>query len=302
MIITQCSDTYVPWGKIFLESFRLTNGTDAKIHINGVYLSDGHIKDFKKLYPKLTIKNHTYKTKDIIERFGVTEQDFRECKGAIALGFKKNCRWWMDFMVVEERISQLYNTIKNNPTERYWLHLDIDMMFRKSINPLLSIIGKNDVTCRFRPNKTFIKPNNPNKIVPEYMRIAGGMVGVRGILGREFIKEWRDQIFTKMGEGINGRGEPWGQTALYYAYERFKDYYSFGQIPEIWLTAYCHHKRPIWCGHKKGHVIVHNSDGSKKRVEIPNREIFRNEVFIPELKRLKRKFLEENYINPKLIF
>ena len=300
MIITQCSDTYFPWGKIFLESFRLTNGIDAKIHINGVYLQDKHIEELMSLYPKLTIKNHVYKTDNIIERFGVTEEDFRRCRNAVALGFKKDCRWWMDFMVVEERISQLYQTIKDNPREKHWLHLDIDMMFRESINPLLSIIGKNDVTCRFRPDKKFEKKNG--KIVPESMRIAGGMVGVKGILGREFVKEWRDQIFTKMGNGIQGRGEPWGQTALYYAYEKFKDYYSFGQIPEKWLTAYCHYKRPIWCGHKKGNVTVQNEDGTKKLVQIPTREVFRNQVFIPELKRIKRQFLKENYISPKLIF
>lgn len=300
MIITQCSDNYFGWGKVFLESFRLTNGTDAKIHINGVYLKDKQIEVFKSLYPNLTIKNHTYPMKDIVERFGVTTDDFQRCRDAVALGFKKDCRWWMDFVVVEERISQLYETIKNNSIEKYWLHLDIDMMFRESINPLIKGLRKNNVICRFRPDKTFIKPNKKN--TPEYMRIAGGMVGVKGVLGREFIKEWRDQIFTKMGQGIQGRGEPWGQTALYYAYLKFKDYYSFGQIHEKWLTAYCHHERPIWCGHKKGNVTVSNADGSKKKIQIPNREVFRNQVFIPELKRIKRQFFKENYISPKLIF
>ena len=302
MIITFCTDDYFPWGQVFLESFRLTNGIDAHIHINGIYLQDWQIKELKSLYPKLTIRNTSYSVKEVTERFNVTVEDFQRCKGAIALGFKKDCRWWMDFVVVEERISQLYETIKANPREKYWLHLDIDMMFRESINPLIEGLRNNDVICRFRPDKTFTKPSNPNKIVPEYMRIAGGMVGVRGILGREFIKEWREQIFSRMGDGIQGRGEPWGQTALYYAYERWKDYLNFGQIHEKWLTAYCHYKRPIWCGHKKGRVTVHNEDGTKKKVEIPNREIFRNQVFIPELKRLKRKFLKENYINPKLIF
>jgi hypothetical protein len=299
MIITQCSDTYVPWGKVFLESFRLTNGTDAKIHINGVHLSDKDIKQLKELYP-VTIKNHSYKKTDICERFNVSFKDYERCRLAVAQGFKADCRWWMDFIVVEERISQLYQTIEDNPREKYWLHLDIDMMFRESINPLLEGFRNNDVICRFRPNKTFVKQNG--KHVPDYMKIAGGMVGGKGLMSREFFKEWRDQIFTRMGDGIKGRGEPWGQTALYYAWLKWKDYMSFGQIDEKWLTAYCHYTRPIWCGHKKGNVTVHNEDGTRHKVQIPNREVFRNKVFIPELKRLKRKFLEENYINPRLIF
>jgi hypothetical protein len=174
------------------------------------------------------------------------------------------------------------------------------MMFRESINPLIEGFRDNDVMCRFRPNKTFIKPNG--KVVPESMRIAGGIVGIRGILGRDFVAEWRDQIFTKMGKGIHGRGEPWGQTALYYAYERFKDYYNFGEISQHWFSLSPIPKNPIWWGHKKGKVTVHNADGTKTPIQIPTREVFRNQVFIPELKRIKRQFLKENYISPKLIF
>ena len=290
MIITQCTDTYVPWGKVFLESFKLTNGTDERIHINGVYLTDNHIKELKSIYPNLSIKNHSYKTNEIVKRFGVTESDFKRCKSAIALGFKKDCRWWMDFIVVEERISQLLQTIDENRDEEYWLHTDIDLMFRKTIEPLVSIIRDNDITCRFRPDKSFRKPKEPDVMVPEYMRIAGGMVGLRGILGRNFVAEWKDQIFYKLGKGIQGRGEPWGQTALYYAYERTRDYCSFGQIPAEWLTAYCHHERPIWCGHKKGHVTVQHKNGKKEKIGIPTREAFRDKVFLPELKRIRKTY------------
>ena len=287
MIITFCTDTYVEWGKVFLKSFKYTNGVKTDIHINGLYLSNENIKALKNCYPRVTISNYQYPSKDVCKRFGVTPKDFSECKSAISLGFKKNCRWWMDFVVVEERITKLLEHMKKHPHREYWLHLDIDMMFRKSIEPLLDIIRNNYVTARFRPDRTFIK--NENEISPEYMRLAGGMVGLRGSFGIDFVEEWVKQIFTKMGNGIQGRGEPWGQTALYYAYERFKDYYKWGEIPKEWLTAYCHHERPIWCGHKKGNVTVHHENGEKERVGIQNRTLFRERVFLPELARLKEK-------------
>lgn len=287
MIITFCTDTYMPWGKVFLESFRLTNGSNTKIHINGAFLTKKHIQELKSLYPNLTIKNNHYKVKDVIERFGVTEEDYERCKKAIPDGFKKDCRWWMDFIVVEERISQLYETISNSD-EEYYLHLDIDMMFRKSINSLIKRLqsSEKDVICRFRPDENFIKPDNT--ITPEYMRIAGGMVGINSS-AKDFIKEWRDQIFTRMGEGIQGRGEPWGQTALYYAYEKYKDSLRFGQIDAKWLTACCDDDKPIWCGHKKGRVTMHHKDGTKEKINIPTRKIFRNKIFIPELLKMKKE-------------
>jgi hypothetical protein len=93
-----------------------------------------------------------------------------------------------------------------------------------------------------------------------------------------------------MGSGINGRnGESWGQTALYYAYERFKDDYKWGEISIDWLSAWCHYKRPIWCGHRKGDTVVHHEDGRVETVgAISNRRQLRNKVFLPELERLKK--------------
>jgi len=263
MIITCCTDTFFEWGILFLESFKLTNDNDIPIHINGVWLSENQIETFKSIYPSVTIDNKTFGEKWIAKKYGVTIEDVRRCRERISRGFKHKCRFWMDFIVVDGRISWLLETMEKNKDQPWWLHLDIDMMFRFSIQSLIDDILKHDVVCRFRPNQTFTRPNG--KQPPDSMKIAGGMLGLRGENGIRFVKKWTEKIASKTWrdyakatgrkDGLMGRGEPWGQTALYYAYEHYKDEFTWKQIEEWWLMASCNLRNPIWCGHKKGRVM-----------------------------------------------
>ncbi len=283
MLITCCTDTYFKWAELFLRSFKVTNGTSIPIHINGMRLTDDQMDAMHGWYPNLTIKNRTYKEGEVAERYGVTIDDVRRCSEAISRGFKKDCRWWMDFIVVDGRIAWLYDTIVENP-KPWWLHIDIDLMFRKSIQPLVNQILSHDVVCRFRPDRTFYKPKK-NREVTDDMKIAGGMVGLRGENGRHFVKKWLEQIQSKTyhdfnpENGLLGRGrQGWGQTTLYYAYRHFEDKFTWDQIDAHWLLAGCNLNNPIWAGHRKGGVVSYRGTN----YPIPDRTALR-EVFFKEL-------------------
>ena len=292
MIITCCTDTYFKWAELFLRSFKITNDNSIPIHINGVRLSQDQMKSLKSIYPNLTIKNRQYNDKEVAQKYGVKVKDVVRCREAIARGFKENCRWWMDFIVVDGRISWLYKTLLENKERPWWLHIDIDLMFRDSIQPLIDKIIVNDVVCRFRPDRTFIKhpPKKPEREVKDDMKIAGGMVGLRGDNGIRFVKRWVDEIASKTykdfneDNGLLGRGrQGWCQTTLYYAYRHFEDQFKWEQIEGKWLKAYLDLTYPIWCGHRKGGNIFYR--GVKRG--IPDRTKLRD-IFYEELELMER--------------
>jgi hypothetical protein len=291
MLITCCTDTYFKWGELFLRSFKATNDNNIPIHINGMKLSQEQMKSLKNIYPNLTIKNRQYDEKEVAEKYGVTIDDVRRCSDAVSRGFKHKCRWWMDFIVVDGRISWLYDTLLKNKNQPWWLHIDIDLMFRDSIQPLIDKILINDVVCRFRPNRSFIKrpPNKPEREVTDDMKIAGGMVGLKGENGIRFVKRWVDEIKSKTHKdfdepNVKGRNQGWGQTTLYYAYRHFENLFRWEQIEEKWLVAGCNLNNPIWCGHRKGGSITYR--GNKRG--IGDRHKLRD-IFFEEL-----KLVEEN--------
>lgn len=302
MIITCCTDTYYEWGELFLKSFKLTNDNNIPIHINGVRLSQEQMKSLKAIYPNLTIKNRQYDDNLVAEKYGVTLKDISRCREAISRGFKDNCRWWMDFIVVDGRISWLYETLLENQDQPWWLHLDIDLMFRSSIQPLIDDILVNDVVCRFRPDRSFIKRppvrmkegkviSKPASEVKDDMKIAGGMVGLNPTNGIRFVKRWLEEINAKTykdfneDNGLLGRGrQGWGQTTLYYAYRHFEKDFKWKQIDGSWLKAYLDLSYPIWCGHRKGGTIMYR--GSK--IPIPDRTKLRD-IFFEELKLMESK-------------
>lgn len=302
MIITCCTDTYFEWAVLFLRSFKITNDNNIPIHINGVRLSQEQMTSLKSIYPNLTIKNRQYDENLVAEKYGVTVNDVARCRDAIAKGYKDKCRWWMDFIVVDGRISWLYDTILENEDKDWWLHIDVDLMFRDSIQPLIDKILVNDVICRFRPDRNFIKRppvrmkegkviSKPSREVSDDMKIAGGMVGLRGENGRHFVKKWLEQINSKTykdfneDNGLLGRGrQGWGQTTLYYAYRHFEKDFKWEEIEGKWLKAYLDLTYPIWCGHRKGGKIMYR--GIKR--PIPDRTFLR-EIFYEEL-----KLMEEN--------
>ena len=295
MLITCCTDTYYKWAELFLRSFKITNGTTMPIHINGVRLSQDQIKSLHAFYPNnLTIKNRQYDENLVAEKYGVTLEDVTRCREAISRGFKDQCRWWMDFIVVDGRISWLYETLLENKDRDWWLHIDIDLMFRKSIQPLVNQILTHDIVCRFRPNRSFIKrpPNKPERETKDDMKIAGGMVGLRGEKGIKFVEQWVKEINSKTykdfnpEDGLLGRGrQGWGQTTLYYAYKHFEDQFTWDQIEAKWLLAGCNLDNPIWCGHRKGGQIMYRGTN----YPIPDRTKLRD-IFFKEL-----KMMEKNY-------
>jgi hypothetical protein len=133
--------------------------------------------------------------------------------------------------------------------------------------------------------------SKPSREVKDDMKIAGGMVGLRGENGIKFVKKWLEQIQSKTYKDFNeengllGRGrQGWGQTTLYYAYRHFEKEFKWEQIGERWLKAYLDLDYPIWCGHRKGGTIVYRGE---KRA-IPDRTHLRD-IFYEELKLMEGK-------------
>jgi hypothetical protein len=299
MIIIFVTDTFFEWGRVFLESFKIHHGDrKIRIHVNGAFLTKEQMNHFRGIYKNLTISNVIYEPSEIIKRFKVTNADYQRCKKNISVGIKDKCRWWMDFIAVEERIKRLLATInasiKNNAAD-WWLQLDVDMMFRKPITPILDLLKENDIIARFRPDQSFMIEEDGNvHMVPQHLRVCAGMLGFNGKHTIKLIEDWIDEIHSRPPNGIHGRfdqkhAKPWGQYTLFNAYLKNKENFKWGEIGQEWLTTNCLPEEPIWCGHRKNVLKYYDKNGNMtKKIRIGDRAGFRNMIFLPELARMKR--------------
>ncbi len=265
VIVALCTDTYFQWARLFLRSFKLTNDNSVPIFINALRFNKDMIDELYGIYPNLTIIERSYKEKEIAKLHNVELSEVKRCRESISRGIKKDCRFWMNFLG-DVRINWLYDVVERE-FDSWCLHIDIDIMFRASIEPLIQQIKENDVCLKF-----FDWDDRDDH------KVQGGMVGISGSRGLEFLKLWRDKTnHSKINSSWS-----WNQTNLYRTYKHFEDF-KFGRIDNKWLSVEFDEGLPIWCGHKKYSLVF---KGKKTRCE--DRTELRN-LFFKELEEMEEK-------------
>lgn len=300
MIVICASDNFYEWTLLFLESLYLTNGIKYKVLLNGLDLPDKMIGNFRKAYSNLEVINKDVDYEYIRKTYEKTPKEIKKTKRRLADGFKKDNRWWSQY-ILHHRTEGLVDAMDDNPDEDWFILYDVDFMFRKSIDPLIDLVTSHDVSLFFRPSlKALLKDNKDKK---EFMRVGGGLSGYNGEKGREFVHKWWEILNTKDTIDLPVDVYIWDQAAMYKTFLHFKDmknedetpYMNWGGFDVDWISAGYHAWKPVWGGHRKASNI-HVEIGSKDNVKVLNchtRRKLRNYIFIPEFTRIKEEKVNE---------
>lgn len=279
MIITMCTKSYLPWAKIFLESWKLTNDNREPIVINTMDVTKEEGEELKAIYPNLLLIDRPYDEQHVIDKWKVKQKDIDRCKKAIPKGFKKDCRFWMEYIVVDSRIKYLLDVMEMFPS-RYWIHIDIDLLWRESFQPIIDKIKYGYDFAAVFGSKEW--KHERKRKESEY--IAGGLLITKGKPGIDFVKRWLYHIESVSPSGISGRSATnvWGQATLYRAYQEFQQY-KWADIPHRWMKPICTSEMPAWWGHKKYNILTDDN-----LVHCPDRIAAMNKIYLPELERMRK--------------
>lgn len=285
MIYICVSDNFYEWTILFLDSLYLTNGDKYKVFLKGLSLTDKMVQDFKESYPNIEIENHDVDYEYVGNKFGKKRNQIELSKDGLKNGFKENNRWWSQY-VLNERVKGLIEVMNRNP-KGWFICYDVDVLFRKNIDPLVNFVKENDVSLYFRPSLERI--DDKNKIKKD-MKIGGGISGYVGEKGIRFVEKWIEIMDSK--EDINKILTCtflWDQMALYSTFLNLRNEMKWGDIDQNrWISAWYHEWKSVWGGHRKGMIDI-EINGVIKKERCPTRTMLRNKVFVPEFKRLKEE-------------
>lgn len=242
MIILSSTESYLKWLDIFLPSFKYYNGDLEKIVLNTLNCSLKITDTYKKMYPNLVTNNTDLSLEKIAKKVQLPIERIIKSKNGCEGAHKENHRLWMNFFADGFRIEKLYETIVDYPNEEYYIHMDIDALFRGKINEIYESIKKSDINLVYRgqegQNLNEIKHNvfQPDaKLSDSKLYIA--IMGINNTEnGKNFIKSWIENI-NSAPFGIRNKWK-WGQ---YTALKTFNEYKNtdtkISRVPRIFYSG-----------------------------------------------------------------
>jgi len=233
MIVTYCTENYYRWLPLFVRSWRKTNGDEETIHVNGCNL---------KVDCDLVDNEHLDMT-EIINSLNMSQDEFTTRMHNVAEGVRANRnRHIMNFFADDNRIKRLYKTIIQNPNEKYFLHIDIDVIFRNTFD--FKMFGDRDIGVVIKDSES------------EGHRTPIGILYLKNTdKVRRFVKEWCnliDSVPLKDRHINDFHKKAWGQYTFYHNFYDHQMELSVFSIPkELYLDDNWSEESVIWSANKR---------------------------------------------------
>ena len=264
MIYIYSTEGYVPWAKLFLKSYKLFNNENEKIFLAGWNLSDKSIHLLKQLYDNLIIENDTSTIKELSKRYNISKYDIlksqKNCESDKKIGGQH--RLWMNIHADGLRIERFYKVLKSYPMEKYFLFLDVDVLFRKNIQPWIDKMKISDVCIKMRMGKHL--PNNEiNKIILNLDNIKGDKINISTVFinnnecGHLHVKNWVNSVNSISMEKRTKTGSKWGQYAAEVAFMKSKSSVIYHRHDVYFSDPTWQEDSPIWFFKKKNKKITY---------------------------------------------
>jgi len=219
VIHSYLTNGFYEWAKVFIQSFRLHNGSDMRIVLSTRDLKERQIKELYSLVDNIEIRNESLDLEKMSRSSGFTIERLVVLKKQIEeIHVTPESVIWKQFISVEDRYrNSIIDVMCDYKNEDFLIHFDIDTYIIAPLDKLFNLVRSNDISIRFRPNSYISR------------KVLGNLIGFRlGGKCDEFMDRWVHHIDAKP---IKAKPAGYGQTSFYYAYLDTKDTYSWGDIP-----------------------------------------------------------------------
>ena len=236
MIVAYLTSGYFKWAELFLKSLKLSNGTKYPVFLNTRDLSPGQLHTLRTIYPNLEIDNRQLNVKALSKKHNIPAATIlasrKACEGDKATG---NHRLWMNITADGDRIVSLRDVINSHPTPKAFLHLDIDLLFRGSLDEVFNLGAKNNVGLICRKGGP---PSNRiplNSIVLNAKNSLDSIVIISAVSiqntpeGKRFMDKWVSYVNSSPMSKRNHC--KWGQFAAWKTFCDLQKELSFFRFP-----------------------------------------------------------------------
>jgi len=222
------------WAKIFVESFKYTNGEDIQIRLESRDLTEEQMDELTSLHKNLIIYNHPLDKEWLAKRAGISVNELQVHKKQIEkVHVTDKSKIWKLMIAADDRVKSIREALHRYKDSKhtYILHCDIDLYFRSDITELMNLVRSNDISFRFRLN------SKENRKI---------MIGVEGLHIKKsilFLDRWIKYI-----DDVKPPNRPlgYGQTSCYYAYRDLKNKFKWGDIPQKFVSPHMRPNDIIW--------------------------------------------------------
>ena len=222
------TDGYFEYAKLFLRSLKSCHDEDYRVIFTTTDLVVDQLEQLKEIYDNLEIYNFAFDYKPICEALCLPLRKVRHLKTGVEhdqamMADVERVKWKL-YVAAEKRVKIDIPFVMNQcDTGGLIAHFDIDMYFRKPLDPIFDIIRQNDFSTICRP-----------KIKQLWRRTFICIMGIKtNNNGHRFMRTWGKEL-----DSIPLKDKPFGfgQTSCWTVYKKLQDKMELGNIPEWFVT------------------------------------------------------------------
>lgn len=219
---------YFQYAVLYLQSFKQLHGEEYKIVFTTTDLNEEQIDTLHSLYNNLDVHNKAFDYGPICRALTIPKRKARKLQTFVEhrqtqIANPLRTKWKLH-VAAEKRVKQDIPFVMNEYHDTDLIcHFDIDMYFRKPIDPVLEIIKDNDFSTIYRP-----------KLPHDWRRTFICIMGMKtNDNGHRFMRTWGKEL-----DSIPLKDKPFGfgQTSCWLVYKKLKDKMELGNIPE-WVVT-----------------------------------------------------------------
>jgi hypothetical protein len=223
VIHSYLTDGFFSFGKSLLLSFKRHHGEEIPFLLSTRNLSKAQIDELHRCYKRLFIFNAEIDMVWLSKETGIDIKTLLKYKWQVEnIYVKPESTIWKQFISVEDRyknaVYEAYNMAPN-----FLIHMDVDSLINRPLDPLFDIVKDHDVSAIFRLGHHL-----------DRMKVFGCLMGFRvGQPAYTFLETWRKNI-----DAISLVRKPrgYGQTSFYHTYQELKGSgISWGRIPRSFV-------------------------------------------------------------------
>lgn len=233
LIHAYLTNGFLPWAKLFLESFKFHHGEKIRIFLSTRELKKININELHSIYSNLIVSNKNFNIDQMAKKARVSKNTLLNYKHQVEnTHVTESSKVWKNMIADDDRIKDICSCIEMNLDKKYMLHFDIDMYFRENIIDLFELVRNNDISIRLRLKSKLTRKT---------------MIGVQGYKLKpsilRFMKEWIKNIESVP---VYNRPAGYGQAACFLAYNKFKNHLKWGSVPPRFISPRMLETDAIW--------------------------------------------------------